>query len=96
MILEKKRTFLTKLWFGKYSKYYGTFWFICAYSLILYVGSEIIFNAGCLLEGEKRWPSYLLVSSIVIVSSLLSKMLQYWLHTVTNNCKKKGNNIISS
>lgn len=90
---EQNNSVFARLWRSKYQTLHGTACFLLIYLLLLYVGSKFFFVADTLCEGEKKWPSFLIVGLIILASSILSKMLQDWLREKGSNHDKWNNGV---
>jgi hypothetical protein len=87
----QQNSLLTRPWRGRYKKLYGTMWFLLMYSILLYVGSRLFSVSGIFCESKKKWISFLIVGSIILVSSLLSRMFQNWLGEIKRSDTDKSN-----
>lgn len=87
----QQNSILNRPWRGKHKKLYGTMWFLLMYSVLLYVGGRLFSVAGIICESKKKWISFLIVGSIILVSSLLSRMLQNWMGELKKSDADKSN-----
>lgn len=89
---EQNNSVFSRIRRSKYQTLYGTVWFLLMYSLLLYVGSRVLFVVGKLCEYEDgaKWLFILVVGLIIMASSLLGKMFYSWLRERRNNCRENN------